>query len=54
MFEPEFCANGELLEEDEELRCHIYGCNTYFCKPAPETSQRLTAQYTVFEAVHLK
>lgn len=35
--EPEFSAAGEQLEEDEELKSHIYGCNTFFSKPVPET-----------------
>ena len=30
--EAEFGVDGEQLEDDEELRLHIHGCNHYFTK----------------------
>ena len=30
--EAEFGIAGEQLEDDEELRLHVYGCNQYFTK----------------------
>lgn len=30
--EPGFVVAGEQLEDDEELRLHIHGCNSFFTK----------------------
>lgn len=30
--EPDYCLEGERLEDDETLRLHILGCNSLFSK----------------------
>ena len=34
--EPDYCLEGERLEDDETLRLHILGCNSLFSKPVSQ------------------
>ena len=39
--EPDYCLDGERLEDDESLRLHILGCNSMFAKSATQLADGL-------------